>query len=798
MRPPIRILLVFCVASAALLAARSAVAGAEPPRVAVVADGASDRFDEATRVLATEVQALLEARFEGYAFPETPTHRADFTEAGARQRVTEVLANPEVDVVVGLGFFTGKAIAEAGDLPHPVLLPFAAPSLQGLPNAGGKSGQKNLTYLTGLLDFRRELERFGEVIQRDRVAFLLDEYVAAALPQPDQLLERLAAGALKPKLVPASTTATAILESLPQQTQAVYLGPLVRLPDTEVAPLLEGLAARGLPSYARRGRDWVERGALASLVPPDDLQRRMRRVALSLLDAWRGEDLSESSTAFESRTELSINLGVARRIGVYPSFALLTEAVLVGDTADEPAGQALTIGQAVDLALQANLDLAAARMGPTVASGALDEARAGFLPSAGAQADFTWLAPEAASPLGNAERQLSWGASARQLIYSPRVRANIGSRELALRASNQDLQTQALDLTRDVSVAFLDVLRASTAEAVNRENLRRTRQNLALAEVRVEVGSAGRQDVFRWQAQIADDRTKVIAASATRNQAEIALNRLLNRPLEAPLSITAPSASGSDDILDPRLRPFVADPWSFKVFRAFLAREALANAPELQALAARRASQSRTLEGERERLWVPDVYLSGGVSHVVHRSGEGTEPLTLPPPIEPGAFERADFVWQVGASLRFDLFDAARYARIGQLRAGVQQISLRERSLMQGVEQRVRNALHRVGASGAAVRLRGEAAQAAASNLELVTDAYRQGTVTVITLIDAQNQSLLTELAAANARFDFLVDLLQAQRAAARFGFLEPEAARDDFYRRLIDFSRQFSTRQVP
>jgi outer membrane protein TolC len=97
----------------------------------------------------------------------------------------------------------------------------------------------------------------------------------------------------------------------------------------------------------------------------------------------------------------------------------------------------------------------------------------------------------------------------------------------------------------------------------------------------------------------------------------------------------------------------------------------------------------------------------------------------------------------------------------------------------------VRSALHRAGASGAAVRLREDAARAAQENLGLVTDGYRQGNVNTITLLDAQNQALLTELAAANAQYDFLIDLVDAQRAAGHFPFLAPPAVQDAFFRRL-------------
>ncbi len=84
----------------------------------------------------------------------------------------------------------------------------------------------------------------------------------------------------------------------------------------------------------------------------------------------------------------------------------------------------------------------------------------------------------------------------------------------------------------EAAIAFLDVLRAGTGEGVRKQNLSLTRTNLDLSRVRQSIGTANPAEVFRWESQVATERSQVISASALRNQAEIALNRILNRPLE--------------------------------------------------------------------------------------------------------------------------------------------------------------------------------------------------------------------------------------------------------------------------
>jgi len=88
----------------------------------------------------------------------------------------------------------------------------------------------------------------------------------------------------------------------------------------------------------------------------------------------------------------------------------------------------------------------------------------------------------------------------------------------------------------------------------------------------------------------------------------------------------------------------------------------------------------------------------------------------------------------------------------------------------------------------ATVSLARKAAEAAANNLVLVTDLYRRGKVDIITLVDAQTQSLVADLGSVNAVYDYLVALLFVNREISHFRNLDTDQARQDFSRRLNEF----------
>ena len=79
-------------------------------------------------------------------------------------------------------------------------------------------------------------------------------------------------------------------------------------------------------------------------------------------------------------------------------------------------------------------------------------------------------------------------------------------------------------------------------------------------------------------------------------------------------------------------------------------------------------------------------------------------------------------------------------------------------------EQRIRSSLHLAGASFAGIEQAREAVAAAEKSLEVVQEAYSLGSATILDLLDAQNAAFSAEQVAANAVYDFLIDLVEVER----------------------------------
>jgi outer membrane protein TolC len=535
---------------------------------------------------------------------------------------------------------------------------------------------------------------------------------------------------------------------------------------------------------------WVERGALATMETQEDEIRRMRRAAIFVQRIHMGEPAGSFPVTFEQRPVLVINMATAKAIGTWPRFEVMAEARLINDQSGTQ-GPLITLEMAMLNAVRANLDLMAQGIEIDASYQTVKASRGNWIIQADADGDFLVNDPAVSNSFGQAQRQFTWGVTGSQLLYSARAHSDLRFSRDTYWSTEHDYISVRLDTMLEAGEAYLNVLRAKNTERVNRENLKLTRKNLSLAETRNTIGVAGREEVFRWQTSIAESRSSVIGASASRNQAEINLNRILNRPLEAPFRVPPPEdvravRPGSD----PRLVKYLQDPWSFKIFREFMAKEAILNSPEIRAIDNRISGREELLKGERRQLGIPDIAVIGGFTHVPYAGGAGAE---APPAT--GGFDfpgRQTFTWNVGAAASLTLFDgSSNYARIRRTFREIDRLQTDRAIIAQRLEQDVRAALHQAGFSFANINLTSDAAEASARNLELVTDLYQRGAADIIQLVDAQNQALGAALAAANALYDFLIDALRVQRAAGSFSLEGTQEERDDFVQRIDAFAAE-------
>lgn len=764
-------------------------------QIGVVFDGPGLLNQDILATIQTEVSSLLGDEFTA-EFNARHTLTGDWSVASVEAALDTLLDSEEVDLVLTLGAIGTYRVARRGELDKPVIAPFAIDiDWQDLPFEGPGTGVANLNYLVSLPDFRRGMESLRRIYEYDHVAVLIFQPYFDAFPinedhvrfeerEFDCIMQHLAVGF-------SAASATAVISD---SVDAVYVMPLVfGWQPSEIAKLADSLIARDLPSFSYIGRNEVELGILAGLGPKTDWTRLARRVALNIQRILFGEKPKDLPVDFSLSSQLVINMATAREIGVYPNWDVMTEAELFNERRAR-ADRQVSILSAVSDALKVNLDLQASERGVAAGEAAVGIARSPLLPQASVSASYRLIDKDRAGGLlGTPEGLLLGSGTLTQVLFSDEAWAGL-SIEKKLQAQREfEHEAFRLGIMLAAATAYIDVLRAQTLEEIQKNNLQLSKENLELARLRERIGQSGPGEVYRWESQIATNRQAVVNASASRNLAEIQLNRLLNRPAEEPFMAVEHDLE-SDLLLvnDPRMERYRDDKWSFAVLRGFLTELGIELAPELKQFDALIAAQERARSTARRSFFLPTFGATASFDYMLseHGAGSGNDnPLAdvLPPGTE---FEMPDDLnWSVGVQATLPLFEGGRrFSEVSRASREVQRLLFERDALRDRIEQNIRSRLHQFGAAYATVGFSRSAAEAAAKNLELVTDAYSRGRADILDLLDAQNAALVADLVAANAEYDYLVSYLQVQRAIGRFDFFLDQSERDAFFARMTAY----------
>ncbi len=763
-------------------------------RIGIVADGPWERNVEIREAFESEISVLVGPSFD-VRFDAAKQIEADWTADGIREAVDRLLSDPEVDILLAIGPQSSNDLARRPTLPKPALAAFVIDAeLQGIPirfdpeQGRPISGVPNLSYVIIGTDVRREVRFFQEIVPFEKLTFLTSRGLSEAIPElGDRLTGALAGLDVVHSVVVVDRSATDALRSIPADTEAVYITPLLQLGPGEFELLVDGLIERRLPSFSMWGRSEVERGLMSALALDLDYQRISRRIALNVQRILLGEDPSEFPVDFERGERLTINMATARAIAVFPSWGMITEAELLNEQDRTDVGRQVSLASVAREAVIANRDLRAAERNITGGLERVRRARSDLFPRIGVGSSGSVIDKDRAQAgFGSAGRQTYSGSiGLSQVIYSEQVRAGLDIERHLQVSREQERDELRLDVIRDAAVTYLQVLASMTVERVRKDNLRLTRTNLELARSRQRLGAASAAEVFRWENQIANNRREVIDAIAVRNQAEMALNRILHRPLEESFS-TEQATLEDPEIISSflRLSPYINNYGVFDVFRDFMVQKGFDASPELKRLDAAIAAQRRALLATERSFFRPVVSAQAEIS-MFTQIGSGSLPsfpgLAIP--------TVGNVNWNFGFGASLPLYTGGgRRAERGQAEQELARLLLDRESVQERVEQRTRSTLHSAMASFAGIELAQDAADAARNNLNLITDAYSQGVLDILDLLDAQNAALVAELVAANAIHSFLIDLMEVERAVGRFDFFVNPGQEREFLDRLNRF----------
>lgn len=384
----------------------------------------------------------------------------------------------------------------------------------------------------------------------------------------------------------------------------------------------------------------------------------------------------------------------------------------------DPQAKRLSLQQAVQLALENNVNALLARERVGEARGRAAEARAGLLPDlSGSVAQrnetvnlaamgfqsglFPGALPLLIGPFNNFDARarlaqciFNWSAIRRYQAG----RAGVTLANLEERLARQQVAVQA-------AVAYLNTVSADRAVEAVRSNLDLAQSLLQLARDQRDAGVATGVDVTRAETRLAEEQVRLAQAQTTAQQARLTLLRTAGLPLSGAVALTDPLQFIAEPLL----------PAEQTVTEAGRERVEVQIAQEQVRLSEYNLGAVRA-----ERLPSLDFVGDYGES--------GNTPALNAVPTR-----------TVGVRLNIPLFDGGRTnARITEARSQQRQAALRLTDTRAQVEEDVRLSLQNVVTTAEQVRAARQSVTLAERELQMARDRFAAGVANNLEVINAQ------------------------------------------------------------
>jgi len=395
--------------------------------------------------------------------------------------------------------------------------------------------------------------------------------------------------------------------------------------------------------------------------------------------------------------------------------AFLCLAVSITATAQQPAPYLLTLQDAIQKALQANLSVLAAGTRVEEAEGTrMRRLSAALLPRVSAQAyanyqnhdlqaqglSFPGL-PKVVGPLSNYDFRVY----AQQNVIDLASYRGFKASERALDAGKMDYRDARDLIVRAIAALYLNAQSAEARVDAAQSRVTDSSALYKLAKDKHDVGTATGVDVLRAQVQLDNDRQALLIARNQLKRSLLELARNMGMSPATPLEL--------------------AEPLNYRALQQpeieTLAPAALLARADYLSLASQRAGLVEQQRASRARFY-PKLSVNGNFGEI-GRSINSVQSTGL-----------------LQGQIDFTLFDRDRNGEAQELASRVKRIDDQIADLRRGIEEDIRDALLNLDSANEQVAVAREGEELARRELQMAQDRFQSGTANNVEVITAQDE----------------------------------------------------------
>ena len=296
---------------------------AQKPRlwIGTITDGPWDRDQMILATFENEIRASV-GNSHDVEFPDEKQLNGDWTSNGVKVALNELLADPEVDVIITLGLVSSYEAVKMKTLAKPVIATqVVAPEFLEVPSKQVDleyvSGISNLSYITVRgLDLVQKLGIFREIVPYSRLTFLFMESLESLFPTLEAEIRRELAPLADVDVILVGDSLGSALAALSPTVEAVILTPLPQLTPADYGRLLNILRDMRLPTFTLGNRSDIALGVMAGVISAEQTDLLARRTASNIREILDGKNAGNLPVDLPVDESLIINIEVAAAVGI--------------------------------------------------------------------------------------------------------------------------------------------------------------------------------------------------------------------------------------------------------------------------------------------------------------------------------------------------------------------------------------------------------------------------------------------------------------------------------------------------
>jgi len=673
---------------------------------------------------------------------------------------SDLVKNKKVDVIIGGDHLVSNQIISKESIKKLSIMPFTQ-----YISHGETSQVDNLTYSVQEIGFDKIFQLLRSVDKDfSEIALIAPEDFFDVDQKMFSFLEEKVKknGVSKVKWIPFNGDYEKLATDVKGQTVALLGG----FSDSDnFTQIMDVLNNEKIITYADGYGTGISDQAYLSFEVDTNTQRRLRKSAISLIEILDGGNAKDQKVyVVGGEMRPVINQSVAEKIGKWPNWRTTVAAKIVGK---ENLGEELTLYTSISKGLEDNLQLTIDKTDLNIQEYQVDAAKSSRLPQIIAAGGYKVVDQgQADAPNDVKEKNTYVGVGLKQVIWNDKLNSSVSVEKSVYDAEKESYKQSELDTVLKISTAYFDVLKLKASKSIQYSNLELTKKNLELAKVREKVGYSRKSDVYRWESKLATDISKLSNSQAKLKNAKEQLMRILNNDLNTnfqPIDILdteeflgiAGLELTKKNVMDDTLEKLIA--------------LGLENSTEIKQINYYTEVAERKLKETNRNFYSPEVALTADYNYYMDRSGSGT--LYSDPNSDP----RKE-AWTVGVQVSIPLLEGGeRIAKRNTATEQVQKLTIQREDVKNGVKQNIRASFTDLITAKINVETSKDARVAAIKTLELVTDSYSRGEVSITELLDSQNVAIQAKETESASKYDYYTKLMITERAVGAYHLLNPE-----------------------